>query len=58
MGAMPAFVIKARKIKMGDRLFQSVIQTAGPRRNRIDPVACAIKYLQAARVLSVEGPIR
>lgn len=56
IGAIPALVIRAITINIGDKLFQGVVQTAGARRNRIDPVAWAMKYLQAALVLSVVGP--
>lgn len=58
IGAIPAFVIKARKIKVGERAPKSVTQMAGASKNKIDPVAWAIKYLHAAPVLSVEGPVR
>lgn len=57
IGAIPALVIKARKIKTGHRDVQLVIHVAGPSKNRIVPVAWAIKYLHAALVLSEEGPV-
>ena len=56
MGAIPALVISARTIKTGLKLAQGVVQTVGARRNKIVPVACAMKYLQMALVLSVSGP--
>lgn len=56
MGAIPALVIKDKIIKTGESVAQGVVHTAGARRNKTDPVACAIKYLQAALVLSVRGP--
>lgn len=39
MGAIPALVIKDKIMKTGERLAQGVVQTAGARRNRIEPVA-------------------
>jgi hypothetical protein len=56
IGAMPALVIKAITINIGESASQEVVQTAGASKNKIEPVACAIKYLHAALVLSVVGP--
>lgn len=56
MGAIPALVIKERTINMGESAAHEVVQTAGASKNKIEPVAWAIKYLHAALVLSVKGP--
>lgn len=53
---MPALVIREIIIKTGASLAHGVVQTAGASKNKTDPVAWAIKYLQAAFVLSVKGP--
>ena len=54
IGAIPALVIKAIRSSMGLRLFQGVSHVVGARRNRMEPVAWARKYLHVAPVLSEE----
>lgn len=57
IGAIPALVMSANRRNMALRLFHGPSHVVGPSRNKTDPVACARKYLHAAAVLSVAGPI-
>lgn len=57
MGAIPALVISASRRNIGLRVVHVPSQVVGPSKNKTEPVACARKYLHAAAVLSVAGPI-
>lgn len=55
IGAIPALVIRAIRRKIGVSLSHWDNQIEGARRKRVEPVACARKYLHAELVLSDEG---
>lgn len=56
MGAIPALVMSAIEMNIGERGDQGVAQRAGPIKNKTDPAAWAMKYLQALLVFSDMGP--